>query len=292
MKKKIFMLFLFVIAIVLASCSNNTSRESVLITYEIEPKMTEEVVNKYNLSFAKTSDVLTTATSLGSLNTTEKSNEDYYTVYISKTPEATLFKYTLKADDELESHIFNRDSENKNLGRNKNKTYVSNTIYLNSLLNQAEVICKAQGIEEKYYEEELSYYKTSLLNIIMNQKVIDILYGDSSAFKNLAFTGYSFDKDLSAAFSKTTSSVYAGDAKNDGKTGIEFNIVYLPIFVVRSISGNKISSVLFLPVYETFTIGDKEIASDDNGYKLVDSKIKDIPSKDIVFDENSKAIIG
>lgn len=291
MKKKIFMLFLFVIAIVLASCTKSTNRESVLITYEIEPTLSEEVVTKYNLGFAKRSDLATTAVSLGTQNTTDNSTDDYYTVYVSKTPEATLFKYAFSADEELESHIFNRDSENNNLGRNKNKTFVSNTLYFKALLDNAETICKAQPIEEKYLEEELTYYKQTLSGIIINQKVIDILYGSDSAFKSLTFTGLTFEKDLSASFSKVTSSVFAGDAKNDGKTGIIFNIVYLPIFVVRTIGGNHISSVLLLPVYETFTIGDKEITSENDKYKLVDSKIASIPAKELQFDENTKTIV-
>ncbi|MBR6071943.1 MAG: hypothetical protein IKP77_03810 [Acholeplasmatales bacterium] len=289
MKKKIFMLFLFVVAIILASCSSSNSRESVLITYEINTDYSS-VSDKYNLGFAKVSDIATTGIDLGKKVTSDKLDNDYYNVYVSKNPETTLFRNVYDADSELESHIFDREDGGK--GRNKNKTFTANSLYFNSLLSKAKTICDNQNIEEKKYEEELSYYKQSLIDIVMNQKVIDILYSTDGAFKSLTFTGYSFEKDFNASFAKSISSQYAGDAKNEGKTGIKFEIVYLPVFVVRTVGNNHISSIVMLPVYETFTIGKQEITVVDGKYSLVDSKIKDIPSKDISFDEETGTIIG
>ena len=289
MKKKIFILFLFVVAIVLASCSSNTSRESVLITYEIDTDYSA-VSDKYNLGFAKVNEIGTTGIDLGKKATSDDPEKDYYNVYVSKNPETTLFRNVFSADDELESHIFNREDGGK--GRNKNQTFVANSLYFNSLLSKAKTICDNQNIEEKYYEEELAYYKQSLIDIVINQKVIDILYANDGAFKALTFTGYSFEKDVNSSFSKSVSSVYAGDAKNEGKTGINFEIVYLPVFVVRTVGSNHISTIIMLPVYETFTIGDQEITVVDGKYSLVDSKIKGIPAKAISFDETTGTIIG
>lgn len=285
MKKKIFMLFLFVVAIVLASCSSNTSRESALIEGDINIDY-GTLSDKYNLAFAKVDNLESDCIDLGKKATSDKSDTDYYNVYISKDTNNTLFRYVYDATEDLSSHIYNEN-------RNKNKTYIANSLYFNLLYKYAETVCKNKvDTNAKNYEEELSYYKQSLVNIVMNQRVLDIVYQADGTFNTLKFEGYSFEKDFTSSFSKTVDSSYAGEAKKDGIDKINFEIVYLPIYVVRTIGGNHISSVVMLPVYETFTNNDKEIVIKDGKYELVDSKIKDIKSIDISFDAESGTIIG
>lgn len=285
MKKKIFMLFLFVVAIVLASCSSSTSRESALIEGDINIDY-GTLSDKYNLAFAKIDDLESNCIDLGKKATSDKSDTDYYNVYVSKDTNNTLFRYVFDATEEISSHIFNET-------RNKNKTFIANSLYFNLLYKYAETVCKNKvDTNDKKYEEELSYYKQSLVNIVMSQNVLDILYQADGTFNTLKFEGYSFEKDFSSSFSKTIDSTYAGEAKKDGVDKVNFEIVYLPIYVVRTVGGNHISSIVMLPVYCTFTANDKEIVSKDGKYELVDSKIKDIKALDITFDAESGTIIG
>ena len=289
MKKKIFILFLFVFTIVLAACTSNTSREDKLIKYQIEPKMSEAVINKYHLDFAKSLlNIKDNAKFLASNEAAD--NTDYYSLYISKNVNESIFKYQYDFTEELEKHIFDRENGNGK-GRNKNKTVSANTLYLHATKAEADKICKLE-VEEKYQEEELPLYELSLYNMIFNQKVLDILYGEEAVLKNLSLT-YTFEKDLNASFNKTISSEYAGQLKNEKiDSKIYFEIVYLPIYVVRTKGSNPMASMIFLPIYEAFTSDGKVISNDDNGYKLEDSKINDIAKIDIVFNEDGTMTDG
>ncbi len=289
MKKKIFILFLFVFTIVLAACTSNTSREDKLIKYQIEPKMSEAVINKYHLDFAKSLlNIKDNAKFLASNEAAD--NTDYYSLYISKNVNESIFKYQYDFTEELEKHIFDRENETGK-GRNKNKTVSANTLYLHATKAEADKICKLE-VEEKYQEEELPLYELSLYNMIFNQKVLDILYGEEAVLKNLSLT-YTFEKDLNASFNKTISSEYAGQLKNEKiDSKIYFEIVYLPIYVVRTKGSNPMASMIFLPIYEAFTSDGKVISNDDNGYKLEDSKINDIAKIDIVFNEDGTITDG
>ena len=289
MKKKIFILFLFVFTIVLAACTSNTSREDKLIKYQIEPKMSEAVINKYHLDFAKSLlNIKDNAKFLASNEAAD--NTDYYSLYISKNVNESIFKYQYDFTEELEKHIFDRENETGK-GRNKNKTVSANTLYLHATKAEADKICKLE-VEEKYQEEELPLYELSLYNMIFNQKVLDILYGEDAVLKNLSLT-YTFEKDLNASFNKTISSEYAGQLKNEKiDSKIYFEIVYLPIYVVRTKGSNPMASMIFLPIYEAFTSDGKVISNDDNGYKLEDSKINDIAKIDIVFNEDGTITDG
>ena len=73
---------------------------------------------------------------------------------------------------------------------------------------------------------------------------------------------------------------------------ITFDTIFLPVFVVRKVGGNKITAPIFLPIYETFSTGDKEIqkADDENSYKLVDSTISSIKKLKFEFEDNK--VIG
>ena len=289
MKKKIFILFLFVFTIVLAACTSNTSREDKLIKYQIEPKMSEAVINKYHLDFAKSLlNIKDNAKFLASNEAAD--NTDYYSLYISKNVNESIFKYQYDFTEELEKHIFDRENETGK-GRNKNKTVSANTLYLHATKAEADKICKLE-VEEKYQEEELPLYELSLYNMIFNQKVLDILYGEEAVLKNLSLT-YTFEKDLNASFNKTISSEYAGQLKNEKiDSKIYFEIVYLPIYVVRTKGSNPMASMIFLPIYEAFTSDGKVISNDDNGYKLEDSKINDIAKIDIAFNEDGNITDG
>ena len=289
MKKKIFILFLFVFTIVLAACTSNTSREDKLIKYQIEPKMSEAVINKYHLDFAKSLlNIKDNAKFLASNEAAD--NTDYYSLYISKNVNESIFKYQYDFTEELEKHIFDRENETGK-GRNKNKTVSANALYLHATKAEADKICKLE-VEEKNQEEELPLYELSLYNMIFNQKVLDILYGEEAVLKNLSLT-YTFEKDLNASFNKTISSEYAGQLKNEKiDSKIYFEIVYLPIYVVRTKGSNPMASMIFLPIYEAFTSDGKVISNDDNGYKLEDSKINDIAKIDIAFNEDGTITDG
>ena len=289
MKKKIFILFLFVFTIVLAACTSNTSREDKLIKYQIEPKMSEAVINKYHLDFAKSLlNIKDNAKFLASNEAAD--NTDYYSLYISKNVNESIFKYQYDFTEELEKHIFDRENETGK-GRNKNKTVSANALYLHATKAEADKICKLE-VEEKNQEEELPLYELSLYNMIFNQKVLDILYGEEAVLKNLSLT-YTFEKDLNASFNKTISSEYAGQLKNEKiNSKIYFEIVYLPIYVVRTKGSNPMASMIFLPIYEAFTSDGKVISNDDNGYKLEDSKINDIAKIDIAFNEDGTITDG
>ncbi len=288
MKKKILMLFLFVVAIVLASCSNNTSREDIIKTIDIETEITNAISTKYGLDFAKYSGLEENATFIGS-NEAQDTN-DYYSLYVAKDVQASLFRYSFDATSELESHIHDRKEADSNKGRNKNKTMSVNTLYLKSLLDTAEAICKIKVTKESQLEEETVYYKNSMINMILCQSVLDILYGEEgSAVKNLQLTS-TFDRDLDAKFVKTISSVYAGNALNENsKLTITYDVIFLPVYVVRRVGGSKITAPIFLPIYGTFSTGDKEIkATDDvNSYKLVDSTISSIKKLSFEFTDGA-----
>ena len=291
MKKKIFMLFLFVVAIVLASCSKNTSREDIIKTLNLETEISSAISEKYGLSFAKTDKLEELATFVGS--TESQDTNDFYSLYVAKDTEASLFRYSFDATEELNSHIFDRKESNGNKGRNKNKTMSVNTLILKSLTDAAEAVCKTKVTKESELEEETVYYKNSMINIILNQKVIDLLYGEeANGVKNLKLTS-KFERDVDATFVKTISSVYAGNALNENSSlTITFDTIFLPVFVVRKVGGNKITAPIFLPIYETFSTGDKEIqkADDENNYKLVDSTISSIKKLKFEFEDNK--VIG
>ncbi len=284
MKKKIALIFSLALTIFLAACGANTSREKEIINnYKVEPTMSETLKAKYNLDFANSAELSTKAISLG--NNSASNAEDYYSVYASKNTENSLVKFTFNADDDLKSHIYETT-------RNKNKTYIANALYFDVLLQEAKGICYDQVKDEAKREEELPYYKQSLLDIIMNTKVISIIYGENSVLTNMTFANYKFTQDKSASFAKTISSQYAGDAIIDGKTNVKFEIVYLPIYVVRTINTNIVASAVLLPIYTTFTVDNKEITSEDNKSKLVDSTIATMPEVSIAFDSETGAILN
>lgn len=285
MKKKIALVFLLVVTLFLASCAGNNSREKQIIeNYNVEPYMSAELVEKYNLAFANSKKLAESATSIG---TNSSSNEnDYYTIYVSKEAENTLFKYVYSADEELSKHIFDGN-------RNKNKSFIANSLYLNVLLKEAETICKAQVLDESKRESELSYYKQSMIDIVMNSNVVSTIYGTNGTLKDLTFTNYKFTMDTQSSFSKEKTAKYAGDALIDGKKNISFEIVYLPMFVTRTVNQSiVVASVVFLPIYETFTVDGMEISSEDNKYKLVENTISAMPSKSIVFDSENGSILA
>ena len=284
MKKKIALIFSLFVTVLLAACSSNNSRESVIINnYKVEPTMSEAMKEKYKLDFANTSVLSTLAVSLG--NNSASNEKDYYTVYCAKKTEDSLIKVTYDSDEELSKHIYEGT-------RNKNKTFIANALYFDVLLKEAEGICNDQVHDENKKETELAYYKQSLIDIIMNTKVINILYASDGVLPSLTFANYKFTQDKTASFAKTVSSQYAGDALIDGKTGIKFEIVYLPIYVVRTINTNIVASAILLPIYSTFTVGNKEISSENNKYKLVDSTIATMPEVSVVYDADTGAILN
>ena len=284
MKKKLALIFSLALTILLASCGGNTSREKEIISNNnIESKMSESLVEKYNLDFAHTSVLSTLAISLGSDQSS--SADDYYTVYASKNTEASLIKLSYNADTELSKHIYDGN-------RNKNVSFIANALYFDVLLQEAKAACYNLVIDENKRTEELPYYKQSLLDIIMNQKVLNILYASDSALTSTTFTNYKFTQDKSASFAKTVASQAAGYALIDNKTNIKFEIVYLPIYVVRRINTNFVAQAVLLPIYATFVVGDKEIQADGNKYKLVDSTIATMPEVSIIFDSETGAILN
>jgi len=284
MKKKLSMLFLLVITLFLASCAGSTSREKNIIDgYNVEPAITLELAEKYNLGFAKLDSLDTTALAIG--NNKASSESDYYTVYMSKNVETTLLRYRYKADEELRKHIFDGN-------RNKNKAFIANTVYFTIMLDEAEKIAKNEVKDENNQPKEIAYYKQSMLDIFVNDKVNKVINGSDSAFYSMEkFEGYNFTIDKTASFSKAFTSYYAADALIDGKKDIYFEVVYLPLFVVRR-NANTQASVILYPVYETFTVEGLEISSENNKYKLVESKISTIPAKEFVFDEETGSIFA
>ncbi len=284
MKKKIALIFSLALTIFLAACQGNTSREKEIITnYNVEPEMTETLKAKYNLDFANSKELSTKAISLG--NNSASNADDYYSVYASKNTENSLVKFTYSADEDLKSHIYDTT-------RNKNKTYIANALYFDVYLQEAKTICYDIVKDEAKREGELPYYKQSLIDILMNTKVINIIYAENSVLNNMTFANYKFTQDKSASFAKSITSQYAGDAIIDGKTNVKFEIVYLPIYVVRTVSTKIVASAILLPIYATFTVDGKEIKSEDNKYKLVDSTIATMPEVSIAFDSVTGAILN
>ena len=132
-----------------------------------------------------------------------------------------------------------------------------------------------------------------MIDIVMNSNVVSTIYGTNGTLKDLTFTNYKFTMDTQSSFSKEKTAKYAGDALIDGKTNISFEIVYLPMFVTRTVNQSiVVASVVFLPIYETFTVDGMEISSEDNKYKLVENTISAMPSKSIVFDSENGSILA
>ena len=286
MKKKIAMLFLLVFTLVLASCGANNSREKQIIeNYSVKTTLSNEVVEKYKLDFANSEVLSTKASELG--NNFSENENDYYTVYCSKDAESSLVKYSFSADEELRAHIFDGN-------RNKNKTFNASTLYFNQLLVTAETYCQNDADSNQWDEakrkNELTYYKQSMVDIFLNSKVLTILYGTNGKVKDLTFTNSKFTQDTSQSFTKAHDSNFAGDALIAGNTGITFDVIYLPLYVVRKTT-NELSTMVLLPIYTTFSVNGKEISSEDNKFKLVDSTVANIPTVDIVLDEETGTIL-
>ena len=131
-----------------------------------------------------------------------------------------------------------------------------------------------------------------MIDIFLSNKVLTILYGTDSVLKDLSFTNYKFTQDTTSSFTKAKESNYAGDALIDGKSNITFDVVYLPLFVVRKTSSTTLSSMIMLPIYTTFSVDGKEISSENNKYKLVDSTIATMNTLQVVFDPDYGSIIG
>ncbi len=284
MKKKIAMLFLLVFTLVLASCGSSNSREKQIIeNYSVKTTLSDLMVNKYKLGFANIDTAATDAKTLG--NTSAENADDYYIVYVAKDTEASLFKYSYNADKELQKHIFDGN-------RNKNKTFQANTLYFKEILDMGETYCKDQVKDANKQETEIPYYKQTMIDIFLSNKVLTILYGTDSVLKDLSFTNYKFTQDTTSSFTKAKESNYAGDALIDGKSNITFDVVYLPLFVVRKTSSTTLSSMIMLPIYTTFSVDGKEISSENNKYKLVDSTIATMNTLQVVLDPDYGSIIG
>ncbi len=284
MKKKIALFFSLIVTIFLTACAGSNSREKEIVNnYRVEPVMSDTLKEKYKLDFANTSVLSTLAVSLG--NNSAANANDYYTVYCSKNTENSLIKVTYNSDEELSKHIYEGT-------RNKNKTFVANALYFDLLLKEAEGICYDQVQDENKRPTELTYYKQTLIDIVMNAKVLNVVYEKDSMLNNMSFANYKFTQDKSASFAKTCNSQYAGDALIDGKKNIKFEIVYLPLYVVRTINTNIVASAILLPIYTTFTVDNKEIKSENNKYTLVDSTIATMPEVSVIFDSETGAILS
>ena len=284
MKKKIALIFSLIVTIFLTACAGSNSREKEIVNnYRVEPVMSDTLKEKYKLDFANTSVLSTLAVSLG--NNSAANANDYYTVYCSKNTENSLIKVTYNSDEELSKHIYEGT-------RNKNKTFVANALYFDLLLKEAEGICYDQVQDENKRPTELEYYKQTLIDIVMNAKVLNVVYEKDSMLNNMSFANYKFTQDTSASFAKTCNSQYAGDALIDGKKNIKFEIVYLPLYVVRTINTNIVASAILLPIYTTFTVDNKEIKSENNKYTLVDSTIATMPEVSVIFDSETGAILS
>ena len=248
MKKLLGILGLAIVGLFsLASC-----KKSQDLTTIRRDKISDTYKAKYNLTFDET-------TGSKKLYNKERSAKatSYYDVYIAEDYTSSLLRYTINIED-LKKDI------DDDITKRKLKS-----IPVNSLLF-------ASGL---YADEQTAFIK----------EIYNSSYGITSKTKNEDKTytlnyDFGFTVDSNVSWNRTVDAKYLTEAYIDGKTNLSLQVIYLPVYLVRTYKSNQIAKFYtLLPINEAIVCeGKKVVAPTEKGtkYSLEDYTIS---AKDVDF---------
>ncbi len=251
MKKLLGVLGLAVVGLFsLASC-----KKSQDLSTTRRDKISDEYKTKYNLSFDET-----TGKQLFNKERSAKTTS-YYDVYISNDYADNLLKYTINIS-ELDENIDEIISEKR-----------LKSIPVSSLLFSTGL----------YSDEQTAFIK----------EIYNSSYGITSKTKNEDKTytlnyDFGFDIDKTVAWNRVVNTNYLTQAYLDGKTALTLEVIYLPVYLVRTYKSNQIAKFYtLLPIREAILFEGKEVVAPTTKgekYSLADYSIS-AKETDFIFTE-------
>lgn len=220
-------------ALALTSCSSSNDGDLTVIRVD---NPTDEVKNKYNITFMDDVNNTSLATRLNTADLDQ--NSSYYAVYVAKDYASTAFVYTKDIDDDLE------EKGSRIVQFNVGSVAFKNLIYSSEQNDIASAVFNQEtGLAQFNGNGEFDFDIDSSANLIKSISATNAIKAYENGVRNIKLQMVYMPTYIVRHY--------------QGKTG----------------AMDILKTILFVPVYYCYMSGDKEITA--NG-ELIDSKITNI----------------